>query len=379
MEQFRGAKFVNITLVLFVWMILNPSAYASPGASESYASSPRVYYVTPEQANHLEFELRQSGYEVRRGSADMLDQLYKREGKSNGLLHLAQNEQTSKKECDKEKSQTQTGQEEQDPQCPDEPAKTEQPEPRPEPEPIREPRTSGSIQIHGSGHLPSPDLPEPPAPDLRLPDFSGGNGDAAAILFVVVGVVVVAVLVVYAIKSLVSIASGKKHHQSWELTLQSNVLAADRGEHGRFHGAKLGAGYIADKYLYLGLVGELGYMDIDLEVEKENRPTRLQLAGSYWMMGAAIRLGRFYDTQRGVLSAANYFFMEFMGGTSEYAATDIIGSAKLGGNFKVSDHLRLGFSVGSRYIGLNEDDGFVNSNNNYWSDFGVDIGYRFGN
>lgn len=260
---------------------------------------------------------------------------------------------------------------------PTEPAPTinQQPAQQSEPEqyPPRTHHPSGDIYIRGDVGAP---LPDPPLPNLKLPDLGKNSGDAAIILFVVVGVVVVAVLVVYAIKGLISAINGKDQQYTWTLGLQSDVLAADGDQHGRFFGAKLSTGYIADKALYIGLAGELGQMDIDLDVTQGKTNTRLQLVGNYWMLGAEMRLGNYSQPLDGV-SVTNYMFLEFMGGTSEFAATDVIGSAKIGGNFRLFDNFRLGLSIGSRYFGLSKNEGFAGSRDNYWLNYGVDVSYRF--
>ena len=464
MDCFRSAKFVNITLFFFYWMALFPSAYAdglsgrSDVTSQQHLTIPtdsKIYYVTQEQAAHLERELPLKGYAVQRLIPAEQAEVHTEAG-SAGRTFVAQtsqprislaeslesppgvsladsttaaapdvtsapgsepaSESESKsvqankpnRECPPE-IQKQTDSTTDDtstkvststsekgntenpaaeaattPLC-SEPTTTETSESEnsvstqeadSQPEPVSDaPHThrSGSIHIHGEAV--NPPLPKPLVPDLKLPDL--GNADEAAIiLFVVVGIVVVAVLVVYAIKGLISAISAEDKHYSWSLGLQSDLLATDKGEHGRFFGIKLSTGYIAEKALYIGLAGELGFMDINLDVAQGKSTTRLRLAGNYWMLGAEMRLGNFSQAQDGI-SNANYMFLEFMGGTSEYAATDVIGSAKLGWNFRLFDSARMGLNVGSRYIGLNEDEGFVNSRDNYWLNYGMELEYRF--
>ncbi len=212
----------------------------------------------------------------------------------------------------------------------------------------------------------------PPLPKID----NGKGGEIAAVLFVFIGVVVVAVLVVYAVKYILDVLTNGDHDYWWDLTLQQDSLSTSHGEHGDFFAGKLASGYIANSILYIGLVGELGYMDIKLKVERTSGDDILDLAGAYWLLGGALRLGNFAEVREGA-SGANYFFMEVMGGTSEFSETDIIGSAKLGFNYEPAQRLRLGVHVGARYIGLNEKAGFVNGDNSYWLTYGVDAGWRF--
>jgi len=368
MEIFRCGKLVNLTLFFFIWMLLFPSAYAdqSGPANQSvpvtfdYGQAPismspqtNVYYVTPEEARRLEDSLRQQGYEVKRGTPEQLMRLRNGDLNNRDYKRLVQSDPGEQiVETDAKKKREKQKQEQ------------EQAKKRKNGSQAPSGGGSGNVNVNvshgGSGGF----------------GGGGGGGDAAAVLFVLVGVFVAAVFVIYTIKYLVDIASGKEYDYWWDLGAQKTYLITHKGEHGEFTSAKLASGYIADKRAYIGLVGELGYMDINLDVSKNDAPVRLNLEGYYWMLGAAARFVLF-DSVRDGVSNPSFFFMEFMGGLTEHAATETIGSAKLGLNFGEFDHFRIGLHAGAQYIGLNKKQGFVHNSDNYWFTYGFELGYRF--
>lgn len=355
MKLFRSGLWVNFTLFFFVWVLLFPSAYADQSAvppvfeatpaNLTLSSDTSVYYVTPEEARRLEHTFLKRGYQVKRGTPEQLAQL--RDHRSD-TIRLAKSNITQTDQADDD-TDTETKKQQQ--------KKDDRSRPAP---------TSGN----GVGNV-----------DLNVGHAhggggGGGGGDAAAVLFVLIGVVVVAVFVIYTLKYLVDIANGKEYDYWWDLGAQQTYLITDKSEHGALTSAKLASGYIADHRAYIGLVGELGYMDIDLNVSKQDSPARLNFSGAYWMLGAAARFALFDNVKDGQ-SNPSVFFMEFMSGLTEDAATDVIGSAKLGFNFGEFDHLRIGIHAGAQYIGLNKEQGFINNSNNYWFTYGLELGYRF--
>ncbi|MGD8559833.1 MAG: hypothetical protein PVH04_09210 [Gammaproteobacteria bacterium] len=200
----------------------------------------------------------------------------------------------------------------------------------------------------------------------------GHSGDAAKVFFLVAGIVVVAAFIVYAGNYVVDIVRGEDYQLWWEVIFNSTFLSADSGRHGDFYGAKIATGFVSNELFQLALVGEVGNADINLMLNRDTNPQRLDYSASYWLLGGAARL-HLTDA----MVNASYLYMEFMGGTTNESSTGTISVARVGASFGIGDTLRLGASYGAQYIGLNEDEGFTNDDDNYWFTLGVEIGARF--
>lgn len=387
MNRFRRGKWIYLTLFFFIWMLLFPAAYADQGAPPdcstptnlnaaadqdisgysnfrqlaiSISPETSVYYVTPEEARRLAITFQKQGYKITCGTSEQLTKLRQNDELSRRVnnVRLAQLGDVKYGEQDDKVN-----------------AKKRQDQQEQERKKKRKDESKSSQPPSGGGNVGTVNVNVGHSAKGGF-GGGGGSGDAAAVLFVLVGIFVVAVFVVYTVKYLVDVASGKHYDYWWDLGAQKSYLVTHKGEYGRFTSVKLASGYIANKRAYMGLVGELGYMDINLDVNKNDGPVRLDLAGNYWMLGAAARFVMFDDGRSGV-SNPSFFFMEFMGGLTEHAATKTIGSARLGFNFGEFNHLRLGLNAGAQYIGLNKEQGFVNNRNNYWFTYGFELGYRF--
>lgn len=231
---------------------------------------------------------------------------------------------------------------------------TPQSPPQPPPQPVAAPHAS--VGIHG-------DLPY---------GSGGGGGDGAKIFFLIIGFVVVAAFIVYAGKYIADIARSENHTLWWEVAFNSTFLSTDAGQYGDFYGAKLATGFVSSDLIQLSLIGEVGKADINLLINETSNPQALNFLANYWMLGGAVRM---HLTTK--LVNPSYLYLEFMGGTTDHSATDTISAARLGASFGLNDYIRLGGSFGAQYIGLNEDQGFVNDGDNYWFTIGLELGVRF--
>ena len=202
------------------------------------------------------------------------------------------------------------------------------------------------------------------AVDLLDCDF---GGDADVVLFVIVGVVVVAALVIYTVGFLGSMALGIGDYAYWwDLETRTSLLVGG-AESGAMVGMKLSSG-IAAADAHAGIAVEGGYLDMDVELE--NSDDVVEVAGGYIMAGPAIRwAGRDENPA--------YFFMELLGGTTEHEQVDVMSVARMGFNVGIGSVLRFGGHVGAMYLGLELDEGLIREDDNYSTIIGGEFGIRF--
>ena len=216
---------------------------------------------------------------------------------------------------------------------------------------------------------------------FRLPNISGGGGkgDGAAVLLIVIGVVVIAALFVYAGKWLVDSLSNDEDYYAywWDLGMQFTRLDTVAGEHGIFSGVKLSGGFVPNMNTNFGLALEVGRMDLDLSYNRNSKPERINLEGTYWLIGPSVRwlLGN-RDAEENLFNSS-YVYLTLMGGSSDRKEVDKIATGKIGINTAIGQSLRLGFHLGAFYLGLDEDKGFANDGDNYWYLYGMELGYQF--
>lgn len=240
--------------------------------------------------------------------------------------------------------------------------------PVPEPETSRpSPRTSGSVSIRQGFKLPNINI-------------GGGNkGDAAAVMLIVIGVVVIAALFIYAGKWLVDMINNDEDYYAywWDIGGQFFNLDTGPGEHGNFNGIKFSGGFVPNMNTNFGLTAEIGRMDLDLLYNRNSTPQRINIEGTYWLVGPIVRWligGRDSDEN---FAHNSYIYLELLGGNSDRDGIDMIGVGRIGINTGLGEHLRLGLHYGAFYLGLDEDQGFANDGDNYWNMYGLEIGYQF--
>lgn len=211
-----------------------------------------------------------------------------------------------------------------------------------------------------------------------IPNLGGGDsGDFAAVMFIVIGIVVIAALFVYAGKYIVdAINKEGDYFYWWDIGTHYITLATDNGEHGNFTGIKLGGGFVAHTSAHFGLSLEVGQLDLDLVYKNNAIPQRLTTEGNYWFVGPTVRwlLGNL-DTEKTINNS--HFYFELLGGSSDQSQIEMMGIARVGFNTGINKHLRLGLHYGAFYLGLNEDEGIANDGDNLWNMFGLEIGYQF--
>jgi len=411
----------NITIKLIVWLILslmviNPALalqYQQLHQSTDFIGKipdylPRSYHIHISQKDTVLARLKQQGYDVIPASQEEARHFLASNSITDIALQLAANpdiEQPPRDECLK---QTENCPPEctdddfynnygcpetckptnKDTECKGKDCPQQQPpqndctdtdpverardiKPVPEPEADTDtsrptPRTSGSISVHQGFKLPNISL------------GGGKKGDGAAVMLIIIGVVVIAALFVYAGKFIADLFSGDGEYYTywWDIGTQFITLDTEASEQGNFTGLKFSGGFVANRLAQFGLAAEVGSMDLDLNYNRNSTPQRIQLEGTYWLIGPTVRwLLGYTDTEQ--LANNSYFYLELLGGSSDRNEVDKMAVARVGFNTGIGEHLRLGAHYGAFYLGLNEDQGFANDGDNYWDMYGLEIGYQF--
>lgn len=192
------------------------------------------------------------------------------------------------------------------------------------------------------------------------------GGVEAAVVFVIIGAVVVVVWTLYAVKFLYDVAVGAQPCGRWsELNFSVSSISRDTSQHADFSGVHFMTGY-RDGGTDVGISAEAGYADILLS--ETGSPS---LDGLYWMVGPILRwrLNRFDNP--------SYYEMEFSAGTSEHPEIGLLARAKAGLNFGIGNALRGGVNLGVLNINLNDNQGIITDRHRYYYLLGVEMGYRF--
>lgn len=202
--------------------------------------------------------------------------------------------------------------------------------------------------------------------DDMMRSGNGSSGDAAAVLFVVVGTVVVIVWALYVFKYLYDISLGNTPCGLWnELTVVSSAASTSIAQHARFNGLRYSTGF-RDGSLDVGLGFELGQADILL-----SEIGILELKGKYWLLGPILR----WRLSQGI--NPSYFQMNFTAGTTEHDEVGLLAKASLGLLFGLGDSMQLGLNWGAMNINLNDNQGIVSERSQYRYLYGVNMGFRF--
>lgn len=240
----------------------------------------------------------------------------------------------------------------------------------PMPEPVENPNEPAENPAEISGQI------AVPAKDCSDCLGSLPSDDVAAVVFVVIGVVVIAFFVVYAVAYLTNAAvHGEERDFWWEIGARATAMGDDDDdekemrhvETGVATGLLLAAGP-GSKDFQIGLGVEAGYMYLDTVYDEH---TRLEEPnGMYGMAGPVIRMC-WGDNN------PNYFLLELLAGTSSHDEIGIISTARAGLNFGVSEHFRIGLNGGSFYYNLKESENLFQETDDFMLLFGVEMGYRF--
>lgn len=194
----------------------------------------------------------------------------------------------------------------------------------------------------------------------------GGNSDDAAVLFVIVGAIVLVVWTIYAIKYLYDVTSGievcGKRWSEW--TFSRSEMNTDNTQYAHFSGVRYITG-VDRGTSNIGLSAELGQADVSLT---ESGSLRLQ--GMYWLLGPMLRWSLPASRYQ------SYFQMDFVAGSTEHEEMGIIAAARMGFNFGLNDQLRFGINYGALNINLHEQ-GIILDRTQFYTFWGLELGFRY--
>lgn len=203
---------------------------------------------------------------------------------------------------------------------------------------------------------------------MAIGNGGGGNssGEAAVLIFVIIGAVILAIWTLYVTKYLYGLAAGYKPCDIWyDLSFSSASLSESSGQTFDFNGLHFATGF-RDGNTDVGIAVELGHTDILL-----TETNSLALDRLYWFLGPVLRW-RLSDDRN-----PHYFNLSFMVGSTEHDEVGVLGGATLGLRFGIGDYFHLGFNAGVMSINLNDNKGLVSENAQYHSLYGVSTGIRF--
>lgn len=219
---------------------------------------------------------------------------------------------------------------------------------------------------------------------LDLREGGGKEGgldghDWAAIIYVVVGVVVVGAFIVYAAQTLIELSLNQEHHP----VFQEAGLRLSYSGHSWRDGA--GADLYRDAYLAgirygigfdrpgadIGLAIEGGYLDIRLS-PSDGVGDAFDFRGGYLIAGPLLRFGSFDPV---------CFSLEFLNGTSTHASIGWISKARMALQARFGRHEVAGVNLGAVFYDLAFLDGLAWRRGDFNRDLsligGLDFGWEF--
>jgi hypothetical protein len=218
--------------------------------------------------------------------------------------------------------------------------------------------------------------------DLREGGGKGGGLDGhdwAAILYVVIGVVVVGAFIVYGVQTLIELAINQEHYPLF----QEAGLRLSYSGHSWRDGA--GADLYRDAYLAgirygigfdrpgadIGLAIEGGYLDIHLS-PSDGAGDAFDFRGGYLIAGPLLRFGSFDPL---------CFSLEFLNGTSTHASIGWISKSRMALQARFGRHEVVGVNLGAVFYDLAFLDGLAWRQGDFNRDLsligGIDFGWEF--
>gem|GEM_PF-5294294 len=213
-----------------------------------------------------------------------------------------------------------------------------------------------SSSTHGvATNAVAPRVPSPPSPRTSSSSSSGGiyvsdfgsvdSGEAAAVVFVLAGVVVVSAAVLYSGALLANFILQPEETEKWaEFTPRAQFFSGGH-QQGTMTGAALSLGLAGDE-ANVGLVLEGGYLEADVITVDS---TEVEVSGGYGMGGFSIR----WPFDRG--SEATEFEAELLVGSAN--RYDLISRASFALTWSIHGPWRAGLRVGALYLDVESREG----------------------
>ena len=202
--------------------------------------------------------------------------------------------------------------------------------------------------------------------DSMLRGSSNGGDGRAAVLFVIIGMVLVVVWALYIFKYLFDVASGHEPCDIWSewVGVASRINEGD-GDKASFSGIRYVTGF-REGITDIGIAVEAGRADIRLSAISAE-----PLEGTYWMLGPVLRWHASKDSPNTLVQ------MQFLAGSTSHDEVGVLGQARIGVQIGLSKRLALGFSWGVMNIDLNNDQGVLSEDDRYYYLAGASVSYQF--
>ncbi len=195
---------------------------------------------------------------------------------------------------------------------------------------------------------------------------SGRRDDrSAAVVFVVVGTIVVFVWALYLFRYLYDISVGNYQCRWSDIAFSSTSTYRRLDQYIHFYGVQYqtGASYGSTNF---GVSLELGNASIYL-----TDISSLQLSGLYWMVGPVLQF------RMGEKRNPSYFHMSFRAGSTENTEVGVIGEVRVGFHLGISDNAYIGLDWGAMNLKLKETESIISNANQFDYIYGVNVGYSF--
>lgn len=193
-----------------------------------------------------------------------------------------------------------------------------------------------------------------------------GSGDQAAIVFVVIGTVLVVVWALYVFKYLYDITTGFKPCHIWyEFNYTSSRTHSSGDQRLEFNGLRFMTGF-RDRITEVGFAVELGKADIKL-----TEINSLELNGNYWLLGPILRWPLSENKNPGS------FYMNFMAGSTEHDDINYIAKANIGLRFALAENFTFSINWGVLNIDLSDSQSLINDRDQYHYIYGINTGLLF--
>ena len=194
---------------------------------------------------------------------------------------------------------------------------------------------------------------------------SADDSKEAAVLFIIVGTVLLVVWTFYIFKYLYDVSMGYLPCRWSELSVSSSSISSDTNQHAYFNGLNYKTG-VQDGGTEFGISAEIGHAGI-LLIESGT----LRLEGLYWFIGPMLR----WRLSSGI--NPHYFEMDFLAGSTEHTEVGVIAKANMGLRFGIGEAMHMSINWGAMHINLNENQGIIDDRNQYHYLYGINVGYRF--
>ena len=222
-----------------------------------------------------------------------------------------------------------------------------------------------------SGREHSPSVPDPVCVDFI--NFSGtfdvGNDEMAVVIFVVIGVIVVAAAIVYAGVFISSVLLGDWDEvEGWSEVCLNGSFFSGEDRNGGMYGLRFAGGFSTDT-ADAGLAVEVGSINGRIATRESGEPVDISTA--YGIIGPTVRW--VMDPEGNPISID----VDLLTGMAGDDNLDLLSRASVGVSWGIGSHWRLGFGIGALYLKVRRSEGLVSSDNEFNLVAGVQTGARF--